>query len=315
MQLFSQYYHQKQTQKALEDPSQWKRVLLTPRQIYTAIVRRMGALTALVVLVGGISIWTGGLSLNNSANASAGDATASIAPKPEYKKILDNPEISALISENSQYEIGVTIQSVASGQQKTYGVATPFVAASTSKLVVAAAYYKAVEKGTLSLDTDLENYPAWYQIKQMVQQSNNNSWDLLVAQMGRPALQAYARSIGIDYTTGINTISTSGMATFLTKLYQGKLLNKEHTDQLLAYMQNTNDELLIPAAVSGGVTVYHKYGLFDGTLHDAAIITKNGESYALVIYTNDDTDSTDPQRTALIHRITELVEAQLFMLY
>lgn len=311
MQLFSHYYHQKQTQKALEDPRQWKQVLLTPRQIYRAVIRRMGAVTAVSLLFIGVGMWAGGSMANNSASAT--DAiTANAVPKPVYKKILDNPEISALIANNSQYQIGVTIESVASGQQQSYGVTTPFVAASTSKLIVAAAYYKGVERGALSLDTPLQNYPASYQIMQMVQQSNNNSWDLLVAQMGRPALQSYAKEIGIDYTTGINTLSTRGMATFLTKLYQGKLLNKEHTNQLLGYMQQTNDELLIPAAVSKGVMVHHKYGLFDGTLHDAAIITKDGESYALVIYTNDDTDSTDPQRTALIHRITELVESQIF---
>lgn len=47
------------------------------------------------------------------------------------------------------------------------------------------------------------------------------------------------------------------MAHLLAELSEGRLLNQEHTAQLLSYMQDTNYEDLIPAAVPAGVTVFH----------------------------------------------------------
>ena len=102
------------------------------------------------------------------------------------------------------------------------------------------------------------------------------------------------------------------MAHLLAELSEGRLLNQEHTEQLLSYMQDTNDEDLIPAAVPDTVTVFHKYGLLDDELHDAAILSSAEGSYVLVVYTKGADLSDVPQRTAVIHEITEAVTAALF---
>ena len=41
-------------------------------------------------------------------------------------------------------------------------------------------------------------------------------------------------------------------------------------------MQHTNDEDLIPAAVSPDITVHHKYGVVEGYVHDAALLRFRG---------------------------------------
>jgi beta-lactamase class A len=146
----------------------------------------------------------------------------------------------------------------------------------------------------------------------MVQDSDNDSWSLLMDAVGHSGLRAYAASIGVTYDPDVNTLSTADMAHILAQLYAGKLLDQEDTAQLLSYMQHTNDEDLIPAAVPDGVTVFHKYGLLDDELHDAAILTGGAGSYVLVVYTKGSNLSDVPERTAVIHDITRAVTAALF---
>lgn len=220
--------------------------------------------------------------------------------------------IAGIISANSQYQVGVALINLNDGVLHQYGVEAPFEAASTAKILTAAAYYQQVEAGTASLDDPLGAYTAGFQLQEMVQDSDNDSWSLLMGAVGLSHLTAYAASIGITYDPEANTLSTADMAHILAELYEGKLLNQDHTQQLLSYMQNTNYEYLIPSAVPSNVTVYHKYGLLDGELHDAAILTDGTASYVLVVYTKGADLSDVPQRTVVIQNITRAVTAAVF---
>ncbi len=221
--------------------------------------------------------------------------------------------VNSIIQKNSQYQIGVALINLSNGQSQTFGITTPFEAASTAKILTACAYYHLAETGQVSLDNQLGTYDAQFQLQQMVNDSNNDSWSVLINAIGEDNLQAYATSIGITYDENTNTLSPLAMATLLKKLYDGELLNQVDTKQLLSYMQNTNDEALIPAAIPSLVTVYHKYGLLNGELHDAAILTKNNQAYTLVIYTKGAVDdSDDDQRTEIIHQLTQAITSSLF---
>jgi len=220
--------------------------------------------------------------------------------------------VNAILQQNSSIKIGIALDDITLGQSRTFGSTDQFVAASTAKLVTASAYYHLVETGQASLSTPLGAYTAQFQIKEMINQSSNDSWDLLVGAIGDNVLQSYASSIGVTYGVDGNLLSPASLATLLSKLYAGKLLNQTDTAQLLSYMQNTNDDTLIPAAVSPDITVYHKYGLLDGNLHDAAILTKGDKAYVLVIYTKNTDDSDDAQRTTLIHQLTQAIVPKLF---
>ena len=101
-------------------------------------------------------------------------------------------------------------------------------------------------------------------------------------------------------------------AKILAALYSGSLLDSQDTAQLLSYMQDTNYETLIPAAVPEGITVFHKYGLLAGELHDAGILVRDGTAYALVIYTKGQALSDVPERTEVIHQLTQAVAGVLF---
>jgi beta-lactamase class A len=221
-------------------------------------------------------------------------------------------EINGIISANSQYQIGVTLIDLSDGSIHQYGVQAPFEAASTAKVLAAAAYYHLVETGAVSLDDPLGDYTSRFQLKEMIQDSDNDSWSLIMDAVGYSELQAYAASIGVSYDPINNTLTPSEMASILAGLYSGMLLNQQDTAQLLSYMRNTNYEWLIPVAVPAGITVFHKYGLLDDELHDASILTNGTTSYVFVVYTKGQDESDTPARTDVFHQLTQAVVNSLF---
>lgn len=246
-------------------------------------------------------------------------AAAAAAPAPAANAgTIDadlDARITAIIDANPDYQIGVALQDVSAGdgdELHQYGLEEPFVAASTAKVLAAAAYYHQVETGAASLTDQLGAYSAAFQLRAMIQQSDNDSWSLIMDAIGHEDLSDYAASLGVQYTPENNTLAPADMARILAGLYSGKLLDTADTSQLLATMQDTNDESLIPAAVPAGVTVFHKYGLLGGELHDAGVLAKDGHAYALVIYTKGDDLGSVPQRTDIIHQVTGAVADALF---
>lgn len=227
--------------------------------------------------------------------------------------------ISDIIDANGRYQIGVALIDVAPQQEPgrqdaihQYGVQDPFEAASTAKVLAAAAYYHQVEDGTLSLDDPVGDYSSGFQIMEMIQNSNNDAWSAIMDVVGYPQLQVYAATVGVVYDPETNDLTPAELATILAKLYTGRLLSQEHTAKLLSFMQDTNDESLIPAALPAGITVYHKYGLLDGELHDTAILTSGTLAYVLVVCTNSQDESDNAERTEVIHQLTQAVVDWLF---
>ncbi|PVZ53205.1 serine hydrolase [Arthrobacter sp. H-02-3] len=220
--------------------------------------------------------------------------------------------INAIIAANSAYALGVSLIDVSDGVVHGYGVEGNFVAASTAKILAASAYYHLVETGRASLSAPLGASTAGAQIRQMVQQSNNDSWLLILRAVGQQRMTAYAASIGIGYDFTVNLLTPEEMARTLYLLYTGQLLNARNTAQLLSYMQNTNYETLIPPAVPPGIGVHHKYGLLFGNLHDASVLNKDGRAFVFVVYTRGRDYSDMGPRTAIIQQLTRTVTAALF---
>ena len=228
-----------------------------------------------------------------------------------FSPAFDAP-INAIIDANSRYDVGVALIDVQDGVVHEYGDTTKFVAASTAKILAAASYYHLVETGRASLSTRMGTSTAAVQIRQMVQQSNNDSWALILRAVGHQGLTGYAASLGISYDRTVNLLTPAETAKTLSLLYTGQLLNPENTAQLLSYMQKTNYETLIPAEVPAGIEVFHKYGLLSGNLHDASILVQGDKAYVFVVYTLGKSGADMPARTAIIHQLTQVVAEGLF---
>ncbi|WP_461190224.1 serine hydrolase [Arthrobacter sp. Z4-13] len=237
---------------------------------------------------------------------------APIVPVREKGVVELEGQINGIIGANTQYQLGVALIDTADGAVYQYGVRDKFVAASTGKILAAAAYYHLAEIGELSLTAPLGQGTAEFQIQQMIKQSNNDSWALIVQAIGYQRIHDYAASIGIAYDRTYNTLSPAETARILALLYNGKLISGTHAAQLLSYMQHTNYETLIPAAVPPGITVFHKYGLLNGNLHDASILVQNGHAYVFVVYTLGAGLGDIPARTEVIHQLTHAVVSGLF---
>lgn len=265
-------------------------------------------LTGLSILILACSVYVGVTATQDHLRALAKQNKPSLIYDSELAS-----HINSILAKNSQYQIGIALTDIDDNKTQTFGDTSPFVAASTAKILAACAYYHLVETGQASLSDSMGDYDASFQLEEMVNDSDNDAWALIVAAIGDGQLQAYANSIGVTYDETNNTLSPAAMAMVLTKLYKGELLNKGDTAQLLSYMQNTNDEDLIPAAVPSSVTVYHKYGLLDDELHDASILVRNGHAYSFVVYTKDASGYSDADpRIGTIHDITRVVTAVLF---
>lgn len=233
---------------------------------------------------------------------------APVAAAPEsLQDSVDN-----ILSEADEYRIGLALADVTGGAERTFGDPDAFTAASTAKILTAAAYYHLVEKGEATLDEPMGDYDAAFQLRAMVNDSNNDSWLLLMDAIGHPQLTAYADSIGVAYDPEKNLLTAADMALILKKLYAGELLNADNTAQLLSYMQDTNDEDLIPAGSRAGIDVHHKYGELSGDLHDAALLSYRGSTFALVIYTENPDGAADDGQAEVIRDLTRAVEDALF---
>lgn len=189
-----------------------------------------------------------------------------------------------------------------------------FVGASTTKILTAITVIKYIEEGYASyLTPSYKNGPSLdYELKQMVNMSNNDSWNILNNYVGWNAIISEAKTIGMTtYNCNGNLISAKDDALMLQKLFKIQLLNKLDTNKLLGYMQNTNDESLIPPMLPKGAVIYHKYGWLNNennqnVLNDTAIIAFNKQTIILSIYT----DSVNtPRYTEQVNAIHEIVKS------
>lgn len=221
-------------------------------------------------------------------------------------------QLSSIITKQP-YAIGVAIEDTSTRDVTTIGSTQPFVAASTGKILTACAFYHLVETGQASLTQPIGSWSASYQIEEMINDSDNDSWQQLEEAVTLPVLDSYASSIGVaGYDATTNMITPAEMADVLSNLYAGKLLNASDTRQLLSYMQNTNMEQMIPSVTPPSIDVYHKYGLLNGALHDVAILADGSHSYALTIYTQNSDDSDDLERISVIREIAQSTISNLF---
>lgn len=237
-----------------------------------------------------------------------------VGPKPDLIDETTGNElgikVNEIIAQNPGIDISVTAIDANTSTSYNFGIQDNFAGASTTKVLTAAAFLHQVEEGTHSLNEALGSSTAQQQIKQMINRSNNDSWALLNKAVGYANLEAYAKSIGASsYQWSGNIITAGDEALILKKLYKRELINEEHTSLVLSYMQNTNNEDMIPVVVPAGATFYHKYGQLEDRLHDAAIIDFKDQPIILVIYTKGGAaDGSNYQtRIALVQSLAQTV--------
>ncbi len=260
-----------------------------------------------------IYFWRGQDAATNNQRTTNASAKAAKSTKPEIQvEPIASQEwttlqqrIDTLVTENSSVDIAVTVIDIGTNTKVNYGVQEAFVAASTTKVLTATAFLHEVETGKRKLNTESKQL-----LKLMINQSNNDAWYTLNQRITYTQLEKYAAQIQLSsFKAKENIITASDAALLMQKLYRRELLNEEHTTLLLSYMQQTNNESMIPKAAPQDATLYHKYGQLEDRLHDIAIIDFQNRPIALAIYTKGGVETTAnyTNRTALIRSITQAV--------
>lgn len=250
----------------------------------------------------------------NTTNTKA----AAAAPAPEPVKAIDftlmNATINAQVAKYPTMDIGVAVIDLKTGDAVYNGVQSPFVAASTAKLITAIAFLHDVEQGKASLTQRVGSRSAQEALKTMIIDSDNAAWnDFNNGVLSHSELAAYASSIGVsDYDPEKNTITPRSVGQLLNSFYGKKLLNQEHTDLLLSYMLQAKEVDYITNNVPTGTKVYHKPGFLDDRVHDAAIVDNGKRPYVLVIFSKARKGSYNTQAGSELFKQITLATTQAF---
>ncbi|OGY25150.1 MAG: hypothetical protein A2Y57_04810 [Candidatus Woykebacteria bacterium RBG_13_40_7b] len=180
--------------------------------------------------------------------------------------------------------------------------------ASVSKVLTGVYLLQQVEAGKVRLDQQLGAYNVDFQLQQLINRSNNDSWDLLDQLLGYKPQEDYAKGIGLTtFNIDDNLMSPYDAGLLFIKLYQGELLNDVNTKKLLSYMRNTEAEQYIPKGLPKETSLYHKTGQYEGEAHDVAIVEQKDNPFVLSIFTSNQINPDYDARAKVIQKITKEV--------
>ena len=177
----------------------------------------------------------------------------------------------------------------------------PFVSASIIKLAILGTLLDQAQSGVLSLDDSVTVDPSdvvggtgviqtsgaggSYTYRQlaayMIQDSDNIATNLIIDAVGMPAVNEYARGIGLmqtvlnrrmmEFSTDVeNYTSANDVARMLQLIYQGKLVSPDASEFALDLLKGQHDGAGLLEGLPAGSVFAHKTGTLDGVFNDGA---------------------------------------------
>ena len=218
-------------------------------------------------------------------------------------------QINGLIASSPQ--LSLSIATVSSQQDlRTYGESTTFDGASTGKLLTAADYLHRVDQGRASLNQSIGGQSARSLLQAMLVDSDDNAWETLNDYLTHREMLDYASDIGFtNYDPATNTFTARDVAVLLQKLYNGNLLSATSRGVMLGYLSQANYRSYIVPAVAKNNQVYHKVGINNDAVNDAAIITSGKDWLVLVVFSDGHDTYNWLQRAHLMQSITRDTQA------
>jgi len=183
-------------------------------------------------------------------------------------------------------------------------------AASLIKLPIVASFYHQVESAIFDLDdiyvlaeSDKRPGAGVLQYQEVgtelklgelaslaLSQSDNTAANILRNLVGDAEINRLIDLWGMEQTSlAQNLTSADDIGLFFKKLYEGSILNQEHSRRMLNDLTDTAFEDRIPAGVPEGIEVAHKVGSEERVVSDAGIVFTPNSPFVLVIM-SDQTD-------------------------
>lgn len=193
-----------------------------------------------------------------------------------------------------------------------------YTAASVNKVPILAALYYQAQKGKVDFDESLTIQPgdiqggtgsiqydppySSYTVRTlamlMMQKSDNTAANVLANQyVGRKTIQDLVDSWGLIQTDITNNkTSNKDMAVLFEKIFNRNVANEALTQEMLAFLKDSDFEERIPGALPDDVTVYHKIGNEIGNIHDVGIVVHGVKAYYIGILTEDVRDEEEAKK-------------------
>lgn len=209
-------------------------------------------------------------------------------------------------------------------------------AASTIKLPILIAFFKAVDEGRITVDQALAmqsnqiaggsgdmqgqppgtRYTALEVATQMIINSDNTATNMMIDLLGGPqVLNQQFVDWGLTMTIlrnplpdieGTNTTSAQDLVRMIAHLHKGDILSLRSRDRVMNILQRTYNKKLLPAGVSETTISYNKTGNIGEVLGDVALMDlANGKRYAIAALVRR--PENDGRAQELIRRISQAV--------
>lgn len=244
--------------------------------------------------------------LNNASNTpkeisgSTIKSTAAVKNKEELLKRLKN----LVFETNSDIDFAITVYDLKTDLVFGFNDEEAQHAASITKVLTGAYLLLQVEEGKIKLNEPMGVYNVEFNLKQMVNQSNTIAWEMIDDRLGIKTQNEFANSLGLKTVNfRENLMSPRDAAKLFAKLYKEEILSEPYQRKLFSYMQNTETENLIPPAIPKGIPLYHKTGLYEGEVHDVAIIDHPTKPFILVLFSSNKLYPDYEGRAQLIQKI------------
>lgn len=209
-------------------------------------------------------------------------------------------------------------------------------AASTIKLPILVAFFKAVDDGRITVDQamaiqssqiadgsgDMQTQPpgtrytALEVATQMIINSDNTATNMMIDLLGGSAeLNQQFVNWGLSVTVlnnplpdieGTNTTSVQDLVRMVAHINKGEIVSLRSRDRIFNILQRTYNKKLLPAGVSEATVSYNKTGNIGEVLGDVALMDlPNGKRYAIATLVKR--PDNDGRARELIRRISQTV--------
>lgn len=222
-------------------------------------------------------------------------------------------ELMPIVTSNPDYRAGIFIWDSQTHNYVSINGKEAFSTASIIKIPVLIELFRRIDKGLVSLDTEvpfsmyhlaegsgelqyspLDKYHSIDSLAQiMIQHSDNSATNILLDQIGGSfVLNKIMTSWGIKKgkienwlpdLSGDNYMSPKDFALMLYNIQNPKFLSHSSANKIIEYMSNIRNRNLINAGIPSGATIAHKTGDIGKMVGDAAIVTlPNGRKIIMV---------------------------------
>ena len=242
-----------------------------------------------------------------SSNSQSEEPKEAPPPPPLYDAAALEASLQAIIAKYPLIETGISVQ--ATSEDITTNIQdAEYIAASTTKAIVATYTLQQVERGVISLDGTIRGVPVRELITRMIVDSDNNAWYALLEYFGYSKFTAFGDEIGApSFEAVANTISPNDMATFLKNMHKGSIINNEHVLFLEGLMaQAYTGPIKLDASYAA---LIRKAGWLEDRIHLVGIITNGDKSVSYAIYTKSANGGGYPSYASGSTMINEILGA------